>query len=101
MWEILCVKFLVAMTLTAATVVLTGVTAAAPHTLAAPQWGYEGSAGPDKWARLDVANEACEMGEIQSPFDIPFSNVCASILGAFDFAYNAMQLKVIGNDHIV
>lgn len=72
-----------------------------PHTLAAPQWGYEGSAGPDKLARLDVANEACEMGEIQSPFDIPFPNVCASILGAFDFAYNAMPLKVIGNDHIV
>lgn len=94
-------KFIVVTALTAAAVILTGVAAAAPNSQATPHWSYEGSTGPAQWARLDAANEACEIGKTQSPINIPSANVGKSKLGAIDFAYNAMPLKVLDNGHTV
>ena len=34
------------------------------------QWSYEGADGPEKWAEIDPANQACANGLEQSPIDL-------------------------------
>lgn len=38
--------------------------------LAEPRWSYSGATGPDHWAALDGAFQACAIGQQQSPIDL-------------------------------
>ena len=67
--------------LTVAAVTLIGCAPAAPSPAApspteppaaAPaHWSYDGDSGPESWAGLDTAFQACEAGTDQSPIDLP------------------------------
>jgi carbonic anhydrase len=64
-----------------------------------PEWGYEGSLGPDHWGDLSPEYAACKQGQGQSPInlqgDIP------AILPILRFQYHPIPLKLIHNGHTI
>ncbi|ASD23637.1 carbonic anhydrase [Cryobacterium sp. LW097] len=72
-------SWLTASALTVAAVTLIGCAQAAPAETAPTErpvaepahWSYDGDSGPESWAGLDDAFQACEAGTDQSPIDLP------------------------------
>ncbi|MDH4050164.1 MAG: carbonic anhydrase family protein [Rubrivivax sp.] len=65
----------------------------------APHWGYEGEAGPAKWADLTPDYTLCARGERQSPIDI--RDGIAVDLAPVTFDYRPSGFSVIDNGHTV
>lgn len=60
---------------------------------AAVHFSYEGEAGPEHWATLSPAFEACGSGQRQSPINIK------QALPAIQFDYKDTTLKLVNNGH--
>ena len=75
--------------------------AAHDHAHAAPHWTYEGADGPEHWGDLDPAYRTCKLGHLQSPIDIPSSELKASHLDPIRFEYKPSPLKIVDNGHTV
>ncbi len=78
--------------------------AATPHddvhtSNAALLWGYEGEAGPDRWAQLKPEYAACGNGKRQSPIDI--RDGIAVQLDPVQFHYQPSAFSVVDNGHTV
>jgi carbonic anhydrase len=65
----------------------------------APQWGYGGEHGPEKWGDMEAGFAACKLGKEQSPIDI--SNAKKSALPALDFEYTKSSAEVVNNGHTI
>lgn len=68
--------WLMSSALTVAAVTLVGCAQPAPEPSGIPvaepaHWSYDGASGPESWAGLDSAFQACEAGTAQSPVDLP------------------------------
>ncbi|MCM8596368.1 carbonic anhydrase [Accumulibacter sp.] len=63
------------------------------------QWGYEGDAGPDNWARLSPEYATCASGRRQSPIDI--RDGLRVDLEPIQFSYRPSHFRVIDNGHTV
>ncbi len=65
----------------------------------APLFSYSGSSGPEHWADLDPAFEACGSGESQSPINI--ENVKEVDLPNIEFNYLPSMISLVNNGHTV
>ncbi len=65
----------------------------------APQWGYSGEHGPEKWGDMEAGFAACKLGKEQSPIDI--LNAKKSALPALDFKYAKSGAEVVNNGHTI
>ncbi len=63
-------------------------------------WSYMGIAGPDHWAMLTQAYQACESGARQSPINIEMSH---PMLGSetIEFRYATSRLFEVNNGHTI
>ncbi|MCB8967385.1 MAG: carbonic anhydrase family protein [Ardenticatenaceae bacterium] len=64
-----------------------------------PHWSYEGEGGPDHWAELDNAYEACGAGLEQSPIDLTGSS--AADLVNITFNYAESDVNILNNGHTI
>jgi carbonic anhydrase len=62
-------------------------------------WGYEGSGGPENWAKLDPRNTLCASGERQSPIDI--REGIKVDLESIRFDYRPSTFRIVDNGHTV
>lgn len=62
-------------------------------------WTYEGTEGPDKWADLEPANQACATGTEQSPIDLKKYNIAA--LEPISFDWKPQLFSVVNNGRSV
>ena len=74
------------------------------HTNSAEQhrhihWSYEGEGGPENWAKLDPKNQACAIGQRQSPIDI--REGIKVDLEPVQFDYRPSAFRIIDNGHTV
>jgi carbonic anhydrase len=60
-------------------------------------FGYAGSEGPENWAALDPAYEACSAGDRQSPIDLVGGN--ERELPELELAYRPAELEIENNGH--
>jgi len=65
---------------------------------AAPEWNY-GTAGPDKWAKLDPAFGVCGSGDQQSPIDLR-DGIKADI-PKLEITWKKDRFTVVNNGHTV
>jgi carbonic anhydrase len=65
----------------------------------AADWSYDGSAGPQAWARLDPAFAKCASGQRQSPIDN--RGGIALDLDPLQFDYRPSRFSVVDNGHTV
>ena len=72
--------------------------AADEHHGRGPHWGYEGEAGPDRWATLSPEYGACS-GRNQSPINL--TGMVKAELKPLRFAYNEDGYEVINNGHTI
>jgi len=72
---------------------------AAEHADHPPHWSYEGSTGPQSWAKLAPEYAACGRGERQSPIDI--RDGLRVDLEPIAFEYRPSSFKVIDNGHTI
>lgn len=70
------------------------------HTQAA-EWSYDGTNGPQHWARLDGKNTACATGKQQSPIDIQSTASREMPLPVLGFHYQRSDAEVVNNGHTV
>src|SRR5207244_3770451 len=77
-----------------------GHAAAEEHVAAGPHWTYEGSEGPDAWAKIDPSFASCSGGRGQSPVDLPI-RTGGSALREIAFDYKPTHLNVTNNGHTV
>jgi carbonic anhydrase len=71
----------------------------AAHSATLP-WSYtQDATGPDRWAELDPAFEACSQGSFQSPIDI--RNPVKATLPALQFGYHAVETNFVNNGRTV
>ncbi|HEX4824173.1 MAG TPA: carbonic anhydrase family protein [Candidatus Polarisedimenticolaceae bacterium] len=75
--------------------------AAEHHGKEAPHFTYEGAEGPEHWGDLDPSFQACKLGKLQSPIDIPASTLKPSALDPITFDYKPSPLKITDNGHTV
>ncbi len=66
---------------------------------AGPQWGYEGSSGPENWGDLSPANRVCGVGFQQSPIDL--GNAIEAKVGGIKISYRPVPLRVVNNGHTI
>ena len=69
-------SLLIATALTVSALTLAGCAQPTPTPTEPPvaeptHWSYDGDSGPESWAGLDTAFQACEAGTDQSPIDLP------------------------------
>lgn len=64
-------------------------------------WAYKGEAGPANWGDLKNEYATCGQGTQQSPIDIRSDNAISADLGAIQFDYKAVPLKVVNNGHTI
>ncbi|NRF71543.1 carbonic anhydrase family protein [Aquincola sp. S2] len=64
-----------------------------------PHWSYDGSAGPEGWARLNPEFAKCGSGQRQSPIDI--RGGIRVDLDPVQFDYRPSGFRVIDNGHTV
>ena len=64
-----------------------------------PHWSYDGSAGPEAWARLNPEFAKCSSGQRQSPIDI--RGGIKVDLDPVQFDYKPVAFGVIDNGHTV
>ncbi len=64
-----------------------------------PHWSYDGSAGPEAWARLNPEFAKCSTGQRQSPIDI--RGGIKVDLDPVQFDYKPVSFGVIDNGHTV
>lgn len=62
-------------------------------------WAYEGEAGPEYWAELDAAYEACGAGLEQSPIDLTASTAADLVNILFDYAES--NVNILNNGHTI
>lgn len=62
-------------------------------------WSYEGEGGPENWAKLDPKNQACAVGQRQSPIDI--REGIKVDLEPVQFDYRPSSFRIIDNGHTV
>ena len=62
-------------------------------------WSYEGEGGPENWAKLDPKNQACAVGQRQSPIDI--REGIKVDLEPVQFDYRPSAFRIIDNGHTV
>jgi carbonic anhydrase len=62
-------------------------------------WSYEGSGGPDNWARIDPHNALCASGKRQSPIDI--QDGIRVDLDPIKFDYQPSYFRIVDNGHTV
>ena len=65
----------------------------------AKPWSYEGAEGPDKWADLDAANQACGHGLEQSPIDL--NNYYIASLEPLVMNWQAQPFPMVNNGRSV
>jgi carbonic anhydrase len=64
-----------------------------------PHWSYDGSAGPEAWARLNPEFAKCSTGQRQSPIDI--RGGIKVDLDPVQFDYKPVGFGVVDNGHTV
>jgi carbonic anhydrase len=64
-----------------------------------PHWSYDGSAGPEAWARLNPEFAKCSSGQRQSPIDI--RGGIKVDLDPVQFDYKPVAFGVVDNGHTV
>jgi carbonic anhydrase len=64
-----------------------------------PHWSYDGSAGPESWARLNREFAKCSSGQRQSPIDI--RGGIKVDLDPVQFDYKPVAFGVVDNGHTV
>ncbi len=64
-----------------------------------PHWSYDGSAGPEAWARLNPEFAKCSTGQRQSPIDI--RGGIKVDLDPVQFDYKPVSFGVVDNGHTV
>jgi carbonic anhydrase len=64
-----------------------------------PHWSYDGSAGPEAWARLNPEFAKCGTGQRQSPIDI--RGGIKVDLDPVQFDYKPVNFGVVDNGHTV
>jgi carbonic anhydrase len=62
-------------------------------------WGYEGSAGPDRWGELDSAYRACAAGAQQSPLDL--TQFVRAQLAPLSMAWAGRADTIVNNGHTI
>ena len=73
---------------------------AARHAAAEPRhWTYEGDTGPEQWGGLDPGYEACRLGSMQSPVDIPGDAPVVS--EDIAYSYRDSTLAILDNGHTI
>jgi carbonic anhydrase len=61
------------------------------------EFGYSGGEGPERWAELDPAWEACSAGERQSPIDLAGGK--PRPLPRLELAYRPAEVEIENNGH--
>ena len=64
-----------------------------------PHWSYEGSTGPDKWGKLDAADQACSIGQQQSPIDI--SGSISARQSPLKISWSRRPDTIVNNGHTI
>lgn len=64
------------------------------------EWGYEGEAGPEHWAKISPEFSACA-GRNQSPIDLVTVKMIKADLEKIKFSYKSVPLEVVNNGHTV
>jgi carbonic anhydrase len=82
-----------------AVLLLTACAPAAESHVEHPHWGYEGDGGPEQWAELDEAYEACATGSEQSPVDL--ANAVQQDVANITFRYQPSQINIFNNGHTI
>jgi len=62
-------------------------------------WSYEGSDGPDQWARLDPADRVCSLGDQQSPIDI--GDTIRTQLAPLKITWDKTCERIVNNGHTI
>ena len=66
-----------------------------------PHWSYSGSEGPERWGDLGPDYAQCREGRSQSPIDIVPAAAHKADLGALEFNYQDMPLRILNNGHTI
>jgi carbonic anhydrase len=67
----------------------------------APNWGYHGTEGAEKWGDLSKDFATCKLGKEQSPIDIKTAGVEKAKLDKIVFNYQPTKLNIVNNGHTV
>jgi carbonic anhydrase len=71
------------------------------HSAEDKHWSYSGATGPAKWGTLEKEFAQCQLGQTQSPIDIPDANARKGDLASLLFAYKPSPLKIVDNGHTI
>ena len=63
------------------------------------QWSYDGADGPEKWAEVDPANQACTAGLEQSPIDL--SKYYVAAVEPIKFDWQAQPFSMVNSGRSV
>lgn len=77
----------------------TQVPAAAEPAAEQSEWTYEGETGPEHWGSLSAEYEACEVGQAQSPIDIPTGEGEGDDLPSLELGYGGSDLTLEDTGH--
>ncbi|MEO8159221.1 MAG: carbonic anhydrase family protein [Betaproteobacteria bacterium] len=66
-----------------------------------PKWTYGGKTGPDKWGKLESGFAECNLGQFQSPIDIPDAKTRKGDFQSLLFNYKPTPLKIVDNGRTI